>query len=57
VTFALSFVVVLSRRGGTVSSHKKFGVCRGSEQVLKEAGINCWEVPRDKLPLTVVSDL
>jgi hypothetical protein len=29
----------------------------GSEQVLKEVGINCREVPRDKLPLTVVSDL
>jgi hypothetical protein len=24
---------------------------------LKETGINCWEVLRDKFPLTVVSDL
>jgi hypothetical protein len=35
---------------------QKFGVRRGSEQVLKEVGINCWEVPRDKLPC-MVSDL
>jgi hypothetical protein len=27
------------------------GFAEGSEQVLKEVGINCWEVPGDRLPL------
>jgi hypothetical protein len=29
----------------------KFGFAEGSEKVLKEVGINCWEVLRDRLPL------
>jgi hypothetical protein len=43
--------------GGTVSSHKNLGFAEEVNKSLKEVGINCWEVPQDRLPLTSVSDL
>jgi hypothetical protein len=38
---------VLNRRGGADHYTNGFGV-----RSLKETGINCWEVSRDKFPLT-----